>query len=365
MSVFKLVSDYTPAGDQPRAIESLTKGFDRDEEHSQVLLGVTGSGKTFTMAHVVQNLQRPTLILAHNKTLAAQLYGEMKSFFPHNAVEYFVSYYDYYQPEAYVPRSNTFIEKTAQVNEEIDRMRHCATRSLLERPDTIVVSSVSCIYGIGSPETYASMTIGLKVGQEISQKELLSRLIVLQYTRNDVAFERGTFRVRGDRIDIFPAHSEDQAWQLSFFGEELEEIRVFDPLTGHKIKNLSSVMVYANSHYVIPKTAITRAMGLIKTELQERLTELESDNRLLEAQRLRERTQFDLEMLETTGVCNGIENYSRIFTGRPAGEAPPTLFEYLPKESLLIVDESHVTVPQVRAMYKGDASRKQTLIHHG
>ena len=361
---FEIVSDYTPAGDQPQAIAELIEGVTAGEK-DQVLLGVTGSGKTFTMAHVIQEFGRPTLVLAPNKTLAAQLYGEMKSFFPHNAVEYFVSYYDYYQPEAYVPRSDTFIEKDSSINEQIDRMRHAATRALLERRDTIIVASVSCIYGIGSLESYQSMTIPLKVGDSVVLGELLKQFVTLQYRRNDQNFTRGAFRVRGDSVEIFPAHYEDRAWRLSFFGDEIEEIHEFDPLTGERTGKLESISVYANSHYVTPRPTVQQAIGQIKAELRERLAWYEANDRLLEAQRLEQRTMFDLEMLETTGHCAGIENYSRYLTGRAPGEPPPTLFEYLPDDALLIVDESHVTVPQIGGMFKGDFNRKSTLAEFG
>jgi excinuclease ABC subunit B len=361
---FQLVSDYTPAGDQPAAIAELLGGI-AEGQKDQVLLGVTGSGKTFTMAHLIQATQRPALILAPNKTLAAQLYAEMKSFFPGNAVEYFVSYYDYYQPEAYVPRTDTFIEKEAQINEQIDRMRHAATRSLLERDDVIIVASVSCLYGIGSVETYSAMVLPLVVGQNLTQRDLLARLVELQYKRNDIAFSRGMFRVRGDTVELFPAHMEDRAWRLSFFGDELESLDEFDPLTGERFDSLPGVKLYANSHYVTPKPTLQQAVERIKLELKDRLTELESANKLLEAQRLRERVTFDIEMISATGICAGIENYSRYLTGRPPGAPPPTLFEYLPKNALLFVDESHVMVPQLGAMYKGDAARKGTLADYG
>ena len=361
---FEIVSDFTPAGDQPQAIAELLEGISANEK-DQVLLGVTGSGKTFTMAHVIQDIGRPTIVLAPNKTLAAQLYGEMKSFFPNNAVEYFVSYYDYYQPEAYVPRSDTYIEKDASINEQIDRMRHAATRALLERRDVIIVASVSCIYGIGSLESYQSMTIPLKVGDTVVIADLLQRFVALQYRRNDQNFIRGAFRVRGDSVEIFPAHYEDRAWRLSFFGDEIEEIHEFDPLTGERVAKLDQVTVYANSHYVTPRPTVQQAIGLIKAELKQRLAELEANNKLLEAQRLEQRTNFDLEMLETTGHCSGIENYSRFLTGRAPGEPPPTLFEYIPDDALLIVDESHVTVPQIGGMFKGDFNRKSTLAEFG
>lgn len=361
---FEVVSEYEPAGDQPEAIKSLVDGL-KQHEKDQVLLGVTGSGKTFTMAKVIEKLQRPTLILAHNKTLAAQLYGEMKAFFPNNAVEYFVSYYDYYQPEAYVARTDTYIEKDASVNEQIDRLRHSATRALLERDDVIIVASVSCIYGIGSVETYSEMTLDLKVGKEFDRQNLLRQLVEIQYRRNDASFTRGTFRVRGDTIEIFPAHLEDQAWRLSLFGNELESITEFDPLTGEKSGTLSDVRIYANSHYVTPKPTLRQAQEQIKQELKSRLAEFEAQNKLLEAQRLEQRTMFDLEMMEATGACAGIENYSRYLSGRGPGQPPPTLFEYLPDNAMLMVDESHVTVSQIGAMYKGDFRRKSTLSEYG
>ncbi|MFV3128599.1 excinuclease ABC subunit UvrB [Niveispirillum sp. KHB5.9] len=359
-----VVSDYIPAGDQPRAIEELTDGLLRGEK-DQVLLGVTGSGKTFTMAHVIQKVQRPTLILAPNKTLAAQLYGEMKSFFPNNAVEYFVSYYDYYQPEAYVPRTDTYIEKESSINEQIDRMRHAATRALLERKDCIIVASVSCIYGIGSVETYSEMTIPLKVGQSLQRQAFLQRLVELQYRRTDVGFGRGSFRVRGDTVELFPAHLEDRAWRLSLFGDELEAIHEIDPLTGEKLTSMKEVRIYANSHYVTPKPTLFQAVEQIKRELKLRLEELVPQGKLLEAQRLEQRTTFDIEMMVATGSCAGIENYSRYLSGRNPGEPPPTLFEYLPSDALLMVDESHVMVPQVGGMYRGDFMRKSTLSEYG
>ena len=361
---FKLVSEYTPSGDQPTAIAELTAGA-RDDEQTQVLLGVTGSGKTFTMAKVIEELQRPALILAPNKILAAQLYGEFKSFFPENAVEYFVSYYDYYQPEAYVPRSDTYIEKESSVNEAIDRMRHSATRALLERDDVIIVASVSCLYGIGSVETYSAMIFDIKKGEAVDQRELIRKLVALQYKRNDAAFARGNFRVRGDSLEIFPSHYEDMAWRISFFGDDIEEISEFDPLTGKKGASLDKVRVYANSHYVTPGPTMKQAAEAIKFELAERLKELHEEGRLLEAQRLEQRTNFDLEMIAATGSCAGIENYSRFLTGRLPGEPPPTLFEYLPENALLFVDESHQTVPQIGAMSKGDHRRKITLAEHG
>ncbi len=360
----KIKSDLTPKGDQPEAIAELVTGV-QAQEQDQVLLGVTGSGKTFTIAQVIQSVQRPALVLAPNKTLAAQLYGEFKSFFPENAVEYFVSYYDYYQPEAYVPRSDTYIEKEASVNEQIDRMRHSATRALLERDDVIIVASVSCIYGIGAVETYTAMTFQIKAGETIAQRQLLADLVALQYKRNDGNFIRGTFRVRGDTIELFPAHLEDRAWRVSLFGDEVETITEFDPLTGQKTGDLQSVKVYANSHYVTPKPTLQQAMRGIKSELRARLDELNASGRLLEAQRLEQRTTFDLEMIEATGSCAGIENYSRYLTGRKPGDPPPTLFEYLPDNALVFLDESHVTVPQIGAMFRGDYRRKATLAEYG
>ncbi|WP_375550166.1 excinuclease ABC subunit UvrB [Oceanicaulis alexandrii] len=361
---FQMVSDYEPAGDQPHAIAELVEGVNQSEK-DQVLLGVTGSGKTFTMAKVIENVQRPALILAPNKTLAAQLYGEFKAYFPHNAVEYFVSYYDYYQPEAYVPRTDTFIEKESTINEAIDRMRHAATRAILERDDVIIVASVSCIYGIGSVETYTAMVFDLEVGAEKDPRQVMRDLVSLQYTRNDAAFQRGTFRLRGDVLEIFPAHYDARAWRISFFGDEIESITEFDALTGHPISTLDKVRVYANSHYVTPRPTLNQAIVSIKTELQERLEWMEANGKLLEAQRLQQRTEFDLEMLEATGSCMGIENYSRYLTGRKPGEPPPTMFEYMPDNALVFIDESHVTVPQLGAMYKGDFSRKRTLAEHG
>ena len=361
---FKLVSDYQPAGDQPTAIRELVNTA-RQGEKDQVLLGVTGSGKTFTMAKVIEELQRPALILAPNKILAAQLYGEFKSFFPENAVEYFVSYYDYYQPEAYVPRSDTYIEKESSVNEAIDRMRHSATRSLLERDDVLIVASVSCLYGIGSVETYSAMIFDLKKGQTVDQREIVRKLVALQYKRNDAAFQRGNFRVKGDNLEIFPSHLEDAAWRISFFGDEIEEIVEFDPLTGKKAASMNSVRVYANSHYVTPGPTMKQATEAIRHELAERLKELEAEGKLLEHQRLEQRTNFDLEMIAATGSCNGIENYSRFLTGRLPGEPPPTLFEYLPENALLFVDESHQTIPQIGAMARGDHRRKITLAEYG
>ncbi|WP_083206353.1 excinuclease ABC subunit UvrB [Stappia indica] len=360
----KLVSEYEPRGDQPTAIADLVEGLE-NQDKTQVLLGVTGSGKTYTMAQVISRTQRPALILAPNKTLAAQLYGEFKSFFPDNAVEYFVSYYDYYQPEAYVPRTDTYIEKESSVNEQIDRMRHSATRALLERDDVIIVASVSCIYGIGSVETYTAMTFAIEVGERMDQRQLLADLVALQYKRNDAAFQRGTFRVRGDTVEIFPAHYEDRAWRISMFGDEIEAITEFDPLTGQKSAEMKSVKIYANSHYVTPKPTLAQAIKSIKSELVHRLEELNAHGRLLEAQRLEQRTLFDLEMLEATGSCAGIENYSRYLTGRNPGEPPPTLFEYLPDNALVFADESHVTIPQIGAMYRGDFRRKATLAEYG
>ena len=361
---FDLVSEYEPRGDQPAAIDELVKGveaFERD----QVLLGVTGSGKTFTMAQVIRRTNRPALILAPNKTLAAQLYGEFKSFFPNNAVEYFVSYYDYYQPEAYVPRTDTYIEKESSINEQIDRMRHSATRALLERDDVVIVASVSCIYGIGSVETYTAMTFSLKLGEKIDQRQLIADLVALQYKRSAGDFSRGVFRVRGDTLELFPAHYEDRAWRIGFFGDEIESIAEFDPLTGKKTQDLEFVKVYANSHYVTPRPTLIQSINAIKTELKSRLEELYSQGRLLEAQRLEQRTTFDIEMLEATGSCQGIENYSRYLTGRRPGEPPPTLFEYLPDNALVFIDESHVTVPQIGGMYRGDFRRKATLAEYG
>ncbi|MEW9856044.1 excinuclease ABC subunit UvrB [Novosphingobium sp. M1R2S20] len=361
---FVIQSDYQPAGDQPAAIADLVAAA-KEGEKTQVLLGVTGSGKTFTMAKVIEELQRPALILAPNKILAAQLYAEFRDFFPDNAVEYFVSYYDYYQPEAYVPRSDTYIEKESSVNEAIDRMRHSATRALLERDDVIIVASVSCLYGIGSVETYSAMIFDLKKGGTADQSEIIRKLVALQYKRNDVAFARGNFRVRGDNLELFPSHLEDTAWRISFFGDEIEEIAEFDPLTGKKGQSLDKVRVYANSHYVTPGPTMKQASEAIRFELTERLKELEAEGRLLEAQRLEQRTNFDLEMIAATGSCNGIENYSRFLTGRLPGEPPPTLFEYLPDNALLFVDESHQTVPQVGAMARGDHRRKITLAEYG
>jgi excinuclease ABC subunit B len=364
ISSLRIESTFVPAGDQPQAIAQLTQGI-LEGKRDQVLLGVTGSGKTFTMAHVIQNVQRPTLILAPNKTLAAQLYGEMKTFFPHNAVEYFVSYYDYYQPEAYVPKSDTYIEKESSINEQIDRMRHSATRALLERRDVIIVASVSCIYGIGGAETYSAMVIPLRVGQTIARDILIRQLIELQYKRNDMAFVRGTFRVRGDTLELFPAHYEDRAWKMSFFGDELESIVEVDALTGEKFHPLEHIKIFANSHYVTPGPTLQQAIKHIQADLTIRLHEFYQQDQLLEAQRLEQRVKFDLEMLAATGFCSGIENYSRYLTGRAPGEPPPTLFEYLPQDALLIIDESHVTIPQLNGMYKGDRARKETLSAFG
>ncbi|MBI1407188.1 MAG: excinuclease ABC subunit UvrB [Caulobacter sp.] len=361
---FNLVADYEPAGDQPTAIRELVAGI-KAREHDQVLLGVTGSGKTFTMASIIAETQRPALILAPNKTLAAQLYSEFKSFFPDNAVEYFVSYYDYYQPEAYVARTDTYIEKDSSRNEQIDRMRHSATRAILERDDVIVVASVSCIYGIGSVETYTAMTFSLTVGDRIDEKQLMGDLVAQQYKRNEAAFERGTFRRRGDTIEIFPAHYEDRAWRIGLFGDEIETIQEFDPLTGRKTAELETVKIYANSHYVTPRPTLRQAVNEIKKELKQRLDWMVANGKLLEAQRLEQRTTFDIEMIEATGSCAGIENYSRYLTGRRPGEPPPTFFEYIPDNALLFTDESHQTVPQIGAMYKGDYSRKWNLAEYG
>lgn len=361
---FEMVSEFQPAGDQPTAIAEISQAI-KDGERDQVLLGATGTGKTYTMAMVIEETQRPAIILAPNKTLAAQLYGEFKGFFPNNAVEYFVSFYDYYQPEAYVARSDTFIEKESQINEQIDRMRHSATRALLERDDVIIVASVSCIYGIGSVETYGAMTQDLIVGTDYDQRQVMADLVAQQYKRNDAAFQRGSFRVRGDSLEIFPAHLEDRAWRLSFFGNELEAITEFDPLTGEKTDSFERIRVYANSHYVTPKPTMQQAIISIRNELRIRLDQLVGEGKLLEAQRLEQRTNFDLEMLEATGVCNGIENYSRYLTGRAPGEPPPTLFEFIPDNAIVFADESHVSVPQIGGMYKGDFRRKSTLAEHG
>ncbi len=362
--LFKLHAPYKPSGDQPQAIAELCEGL-KDGLTNQVLLGVTGSGKTFTMANVIAELERPALVLCHNKTLAAQLYGEMKEFFPENAVEYFVSYYDYYQPEAYLPKTDTFIEKDSAINEQIDRMRHSATRSLLERRDVVIVASVSCIYGIGSPEVYGRMVLKVESGQTINQTGILRELSAMQYKRNDINFVRGSFRVKGDTLDIYPSHLEDRAWRISFFGDEVESISEFDPLTGHKVAKLDEIIVFPNSHYVTPRPTMDQAVVHIKAELKERLKRLEEENKLVEAQRLRQRTEYDVEMITTTGMCKGIENYSRFLSGRKPGEPPPTLFEYLPKDALLFIDESHVSVSQIGAMYKGDRARKSTLVEYG
>ncbi|MGR3626512.1 MAG: excinuclease ABC subunit UvrB [Limimaricola sp.] len=361
---FRMQTEFSAAGDQPTAIRELTSGV-TSGERDQVLLGATGTGKTFTMARVIEETQRPAIILAPNKTLAAQLYGEFKGFFPDNAVEYFVSYYDYYQPEAYVPRSDTFIEKESQINEQIDRMRHSATRALLERDDVIIVASVSCIYGIGSVETYGAMTVDLHKGNNYEQRAVMADLVAQQYKRNDAAFQRGSFRVRGDSLEVWPAHLEDRAWRLSFFGDELESITEFDPLTGSKTDEFERIRIYASSHYVTPRPTMNQAVKGIKEELRIRLEQLQGEGKLLEAQRLEQRTHFDLEMLEATGVCNGIENYSRYLTGRAPGEPPPTLFEFIPDNAIVFADESHVSVPQIGGMYKGDFRRKMTLAEHG
>jgi len=361
---FKLHTEFSPAGDQPTAIKELADGIAAGER-DQVLLGATGTGKTFTMAKIIEETQRPAIILAPNKTLAAQLYGEFKGFFPENSVEYFVSFYDYYQPEAYVPRSDTYIEKESQINEQIDRMRHSATRALLERDDVIIVASVSCIYGIGSVETYGAMTQDLIAGNSYNQRQVMADLVAQQYRRNDQAFQRGSFRVRGDSLEIFPAHLEDRAWKLSFFGDELESITEFDPLRGEKTGHFDRIRVYANSHYVTPKPTMQQAIIKIKEELRHRLDQLVGEGKLLEAQRLEQRTNFDIEMLEATGVCNGIENYSRYLTGRAPGEPPPTLFEFIPDNAIVFADESHVSIPQIGGMYRGDHRRKFTLAEHG
>ena len=361
---FKLVSEFNPAGDQPEAIKSLVNGIKKNEK-SQVLLGVTGSGKTFAMAKIIEKTQKPALVLAPNKTLAAQLYGEFKDFFPENAVEYFVSYYDYYQPEAYVPKTDTYIEKDSSINEHIDRLRHSATRSLLERDDVVIVCSVSCIYGIGSVETYSNMTLFISKDDELSREQILRKLVNLQYERNDTNFTRGTFRVRGDSIEIWPAHLEDRIWRISLWGEVVENIGEYDPLVGKKTRDLDHIKLYANSHYVTPRPTLQQAAKEIKKDLRKRLKELEESNKLLEMQRLEQRTNFDLEMMEVTGICSGIENYSRYLTGRRPGEPPPTLFEYLPENALIFVDESHVSVPQLGGMYRGDFNRKSTLSEYG
>jgi excinuclease ABC subunit B len=363
-SIFTLESDFGPMGDQPTAISELVQGI-QDGRKSQVLLGVTGSGKTFTMANVIQKLGRPTMIMAPNKILAAQLYTEMKSFFPHNHVEYFVSFYDYYQPEAYVPTTDTYIDKDASINEQLDRMRHSATRSMLEEKDVIVVSSVSSIYGIGAPEQYAEMKLVLKAGDKISEKDVMRALVDIQYKRNDMGFSRGEFRARGDTLDIFPSHSQDRAWKLSFFGDEIDEIWEFDTLTGGKLHKLDRIVVYPNTHYATPMPSVLQAIGQIRQDLDERLKYFHDNMKYVEEQRLRERVNFDIEMMESTGTCRGIENYSRYLTGRLPGQPPPTLFEYLPKDAILFLDESHVTVPQIGAMSRGDRARKETLAQYG
>ena len=364
MDQFKITADFQPRGDQPQAIDRLTDGIVKGHP-TQVLLGVTGSGKTFTVANVIQRIQRPAIVIAHNKTLAAQLYGEFKSLFPENAVEYFVSYYDYYQPEAYIPSTDTYIEKDSSINEAIDKMRHSATRSILERRDVIIVASVSCIYGIGSPEAYSEMLLQIEEGREIGRDEMLRKLVEIQYERNDVDFHRGTFRVRGDVVEIFPAYEEEKAIRVEFFGDTIEAISTIDPLRGRKIERLYKCAIYPGSHYVTTKDNLKRAIGDIRVELTERLQQLKALDKLLEAQRLEQRTNFDLEMMEEMGYCQGIENYSRHLTGRKAGEAPPTLMDYLPKDALIILDESHVTVPQLNGMYRGDRSRKETLVEYG
>ena len=364
MPKFKIHSNFKPSGDQPQAISKLLKGIDEGKK-DQVLLGITGSGKTFTMANIIETTQRPTLIMAHNKTLAAQLYGEMKEFFPKNEVGYFVSFYDYYQPEAYIPKTDTYIEKDSAINEQIDRLRHTATRALFERRDTIVVASVSCIYGIGSPEYYSKMVLRIKKGEEINRQKFLLRLVDLQYKRNDIAFERNNFRVKGDTVDLYASHLEDRSWRFSFFGDEIDEIAEFDPLTGEIFDRPQEIAIYPSSHYVTPQNKLREALTHIRDDLIIRLKELEMQNRLVEYQRLEQRVKYDMEMLLTTGTCKGIENYSRYLTGRASGFAPPTLFEYLPKDALLFVDESHVSIPQIDGMYKGDFARKSNLTEHG
>ncbi|MFB2539116.1 MULTISPECIES: excinuclease ABC subunit UvrB [unclassified Acinetobacter] len=361
---FRLVTEYSPAGDQPQAIEKLVKGY-KNGKSQQLLLGVTGSGKTYTMANVIAQLQRPTIIMAHNKTLAAQLYGEFKAFFPHNAVEYFVSYYDYYQPEAYVPSSDTFIEKDAAINDHIDQMRLSATRALLERRDAIIVASVSAIYGLGDPQAYMQMLLHIVQGDRIPRDELIHRLVEMQYQRNEIEFSRGTYRLRGEILDIFPAESEQYAVRVELFDDEVDSIRWFDPLTGKMIRKVPRITIYPKSHYVTPRESLEKAVGTIKTELAERLAFFKAEDKLVEAQRIEQRTRYDLEMIQQLGYCNGIENYSRHLSGRPSGEAPPTLFDYIPADSLLIIDESHVTVSQIGAMYKGDRSRKENLVNYG
>jgi excinuclease ABC subunit B len=361
---FEMVTEFEPSGDQPQAIAKLVDGIERGM-HGQLLLGVTGSGKTYTMAKVISQCQRPTIIMAHNKTLAAQLYGEFKAFFPHNAVEYFVSYYDYYQPEAYVPASDTFIEKDSAINDHIDQMRLSATRALLERRDAIIIASVSCIYGLGDPESYLKMLLHIVVGDKIDRTAMLKRLVELQYTRNELDFGRGTYRLRGEVLDIYPAESEQLAVRISMFDDEVEKITWFDPLTGKNVRSVPRITIYPKSHYVTPRDKLEKASGTIKAELEQRLEYFRAHDKLIEAQRIKERTTYDLEMIQQLGYCNGIENYSRHLSGRPAGEAPPTLFDYIPPDALLFIDESHVTVPQVGAMYKGDRSRKETLVNYG
>lgn len=364
MPKFKIHSKFQPAGDQPQAISKLIDGISAQKK-DQILLGITGSGKTFTMANIIETTQRPALIMAHNKTLAAQLYGEMKEFFPENEIGYFVSFYDYYQPEAYIPKTDTFIEKDSAINEQIDRLRHNATRALFERRDTIIVASISCIYGIGSPEFYSKMVLRLKVNEEISRQKILQRLVDLQYERNDIAFERGDFRVRGDSVDVFPSHLDDRAWRLNFFGDEIDQIDEFDPLTGEILEKLTEIAIYPSSHYVAPEENMHNALKQIRNDLAKRLETYEQQGNHLAYERLKQRVNYDMEMMLTTGTCKGIENYSRYLTGRESGFAPPTLFEYLPQDALLFVDESHVSVPQIDGMYKGDYARKSTLVEHG
>ncbi|MBS0236340.1 MAG: excinuclease ABC subunit UvrB [Proteobacteria bacterium] len=362
--IFQIKSDFELAGDQPAAVEALITELDKHKDN-QVLLGVTGSGKTFTVAHVIARTGRPAMIMAHNKTLAAQLYSEMRSFFPENAVEYFVSYYDYYQPEAYIPQKDVYIEKDSAINEQIDRMRHSATRALLERRDVIVVSSVSCIYGLGAPELYLQMTFQIKSGAKVPRNDVMAKLVELQYQRNDIEFKRGTFRVRGDNLDIFPSHYQDRAWRVTFFGDQVERISEIDALTGQRTNQLEEITIFGNSHYITPRPTLEQAIKLILVELQERIEFFHKHNKLIEAQRIEQRTKFDMEMIMEAGSCKGIENYSRYLSGRPAGAPPPTLFEYLPKDAILFVDESHVTVPQVRGMFNGDRARKNTLVEYG
>jgi excinuclease ABC subunit B len=362
--MFKLTSKFKPDGDQPKAISELIKGLS-DGLKNQVLLGVTGSGKTFTVANIINETNRPALIMAHNKTLAAQLYLEMKSLFPENAVEYFVSYYDYYQPEAYIPKTDVYIEKDSQINEQIDLMRHSATRSLLERRDVIVVASVSCIYGLGAPEWYLKMISKVQKGEKLARNDLMSKLVELQYSRNDFDFKRGTFRAKGDTLDLFPSHLSDRAWRISFWGDEIDGVYEFDPLTGEKISDLTEITIFANSHYITPRPALEKTIKLIKSELKDRIAYFQNHNKLVESQRIEQRTNFDLEMILETGSCKGIENYSRYLSGRNAGEPPPTLFEYLPKDAILFMDESHVSVSQIAGMYNGDKARKSTLVEFG